>query len=379
MTKKTRVYVHLDHGRSPANWNLKYETKRVWEPFPYGYQYASGLYDMSFSEDRGETGAQRFFRRGLSWFLGFDILHAWTNRTQINEAEVIWTHTEHEHLAVSTILKISKNDRTKLIAQSVWLWDKWQSYSRARRALYKSLLKRASVHTTHSSLNREIAEKILHPNRVLLVPYGTEQIDRVPRRSREDDRPLRVVAPGNDRDRDWSTLVQAVKGCEDMELRIVSKRSLDHITKNIPNVSVVKPSGIKDLWANYLWADVVAISLTPNHHASGLTVALEALNAGLPVAATRVGGLEEYFGNGILKWAKPRDANSLGAAIRAAGSADRGDDAARELVVKYGLTARDYSARHAILTDLLVSGTSVEDARVSSFATIDILGPQSRA
>ena len=58
--------------------------------------------------------------------LGFDFIHTLRNRDEILRSDVIWTHTEHEYLSVALLLLLKgRKASPALLAQSVWLLDKW--------------------------------------------------------------------------------------------------------------------------------------------------------------------------------------------------------------------------------------------------------------
>ena len=362
---KRKVHVHLDYGRSLKTWEKKFGDGRVWEKYPYGYQHAVDRYDLSYSVDKSENAFTRLARLGVYWCLGFDMIHAWRNRTAITEADAVWTHTEHEHLAVALLLRISKNKKTKLVAQSVWLWDEWPSYSRVRKAIYHWLLARGNAHTTHSQLNRTLAKAVLPEAEVYFVPYGTENINIEGAVTKGPGTKLRVVAPGNDRDRDWATIVKAVRGADNVELRILSRKADAGLASGIPNVSVIRPQGTADLSDHYRWANVVAVPMRRNVHASGLTVTLEAINAGLPAVVTRVGGIDDYFGN-YVTYVEPGDPEQLVEALwESIGSSSR-PDRGRSYVEARGLTAVDFAARHVLITEKLF-GAPVDVRKISEF------------
>ncbi len=84
----------------------------------------------------------RRWRIALAGRFGFDMVHAWRNRRVLFAADVVWTHTEVEHLAVSFLQKLIPRYRhTRMLAQTIWLWDRWPELSRARRQLYTWLLR----------------------------------------------------------------------------------------------------------------------------------------------------------------------------------------------------------------------------------------------
>ena len=73
------------------------------------------------------------------------------------EADIIWTHTESQYLAVAAVLLL-RGAKTKLLGQTVWLMDRWRSIDPLRRALYRRLVQRVDVLTFHSPANLAMAQ-----------------------------------------------------------------------------------------------------------------------------------------------------------------------------------------------------------------------------
>ncbi|MFP4906480.1 glycosyltransferase, partial [Paraburkholderia sp. BR14261] len=122
--------------------------------------------------------------------------------------------------------------------------------------------------------------------------------------------PVRVAAIGNDRDRDWTTLVSALGNDLRYEVRIATRRRMP-ASARADNVEIVRVSGIKQQHALYDWADIIVVPLRPNTHASGITVMLEAAALGKPMIATKVGALEDYFDDKAASYVEPFNAQQL--------------------------------------------------------------------
>ena len=294
-------------------------------------------------------------RLGIRALLGFDFVHAWRNRRGIGRAEVVWTHTESQYLAVLLLFQARRRTRRpKLIAQSVWLFDRWDRLSRPWRWFYAWLMRQADVLTVHSPDNLQRARELFPMCRSEIVPFG---IRTEPIRSREPRKPhcpIRVLSLGNDRHRDWMTLVDAIKGWERCELRLVSRQIPRALVRGARNVEVVCPSTNDELMALYEWADIVALALKPNLHASGITVVEEATVCGVPVICTDTGGLRAYFSDGEVTYVPPRQPEALRWQIASFAQDDDAGAAmvkrARERMVAAGLSSRDFARRHARLS-----------------------------
>ena len=354
-----RVFVHLAHGFGASQWEAKWKRSEIIginDRLPYGYFWArEDRCLVEYSEDKEEWLVGKLVRLGIRALLGFDFVHAWRNRRGIGRAEVVWTHTESQYLAVLLLFQARRRTRRpKLIAQSVWLFDRWDRLSRPRRWFYAWLMRQADVLTVHSPDNLQRARELFPMCRSEIVPFG---IRTEPIRSREPRKPhcpIRVLSLGNDRHRDWMTLVDAIKGWEQCELRLVSRQIPRALVRGARNVEVVYPSTNDELMALYEWADIVALAIKPNLHASGITVVEEATVCGVPVICTDTGGLRAYFSDGEVKYVPPRQPEAL---RRQIASFAQDDDAgaamvkrARERMVAAGLSSRDFARRHAKLS-----------------------------
>jgi beta-glucanase (GH16 family)/glycosyltransferase involved in cell wall biosynthesis len=360
--RPVRVFVHLARGFGAAQWRAKWERGEIIglnDPLPYGYFHAAehGC-AVVYSEDRPETPVGRLFRLGLRALLGFDLVHAWRNRRGIRNAEIVWTHTESQHLAVLLLLRgCPRSRRPKVIAQSVWLFDAWPRLSRLKRGFYAKLIGEADILTVLAPENLKIVRALFPRQRSQMVPFGIAA-DAMTRRSpRPVHHPLRILSLGSDRHRDWATLIAAVAGMADCELRIVTPQLASAFTR-AENVTIAHPKNNEELAAVYEWADLVALALTPNLHASGITVVEEATAFGVPVICTDTGGLAAYFAEDDVLYVPPGQPRALRAAIAQLARDDaarcRMVDRAQRRMLDAGLTARDYARRHAELSHELL-------------------------
>jgi glycosyltransferase involved in cell wall biosynthesis len=314
-TPRPRVFVHLAHGSGAETWAKSYDRGSLIGlnyRSPYGYHLAEPDCEIQISADRAETPLKRIFRLGCRACCGFDLVHAWHNRSGIYASDVVWTHTESQHLAVAALLLLAKRRaKPMLIAQSVWLFDRWHRYSRIFQALFRTLMNRADVLTVHSPLNLKVAQEVMPHKRCELVLYGIRHdLIRTPREPR-NAMPLRLLAVGNDRDRDWNTLAEAFDSLPRCELRIVSDTIRNRRISRSQNISVINVTQNDQLLALYDWADIAIVPLRTNLHASGITAIQEAVLQGVPVVCTGVGGLTAYFSEQHVKYVPPNDPGAL--------------------------------------------------------------------
>ncbi|WP_322102771.1 glycosyltransferase family 4 protein [Paraburkholderia sp. J41] len=349
----TYVHVHLFYGADPRRYRKGENIGSL-----YGYHHAeSAEFALDFAKDSREIAPVRFARRALKAALGFDLIHAWRNRRAILDSDVIWTHTEQEHLAVALVLlMLAKKGgrRPLLLAQSVWLLDRWQGYGSVRRALYRRLLARADLLTTLASENAALCREYFgREARHVFYGLNTNDFPLCPPSHWKPNAPVRVAAIGNDRDRDWSTLVSALGNDARYQVRIATRRHMPASTR-AANVEIVRVSGIQQQHALYDWADIVVVPLRPNSHASGITVMLEAAALGKPMIATKVGALEDYFDEKAASYVEPFNPQQLREAVDAlvadpARALEQAREACEQLRTR-DLTTEHFARQHAQLT-----------------------------
>ena len=365
---RQRVTIVLRHGLNPTSWKARYDRGEVWDRTPYGYDLAEDAFDLSWTTDHVEGTVSRMWRRSVRRVLGFDLVHIWRNRKVIAQADAVWTHTELEHLAVAFLRLVApRRYRALSIAQSVWLWDAWDGMHPLRAAFYRRLLGQHTVELVLSRCNRD-ASSVSAPGRdVRRIPFGTHPA--VPG-TEHPGRPM-VLANGNDRHRDWGLLAEVARKLPDVAFEVISFSDAVLAREWPPNArarSALQTEVLGDLYAR---ASVVAIPLHENLHASGCTVAIEAVSAGVPIVATRAGGIDEYTQDGATTLVPVGDADAFAAAIEVAILArttgeNGADPAAAE---RRGLTHRDYIARLCMITLAALEGTRA-DVRAEQFTSV---------
>jgi glycosyltransferase involved in cell wall biosynthesis len=358
-----RVFVHLAYGFGARDWLQRWQRSEIIginDRLPYGYFWAEedGC-TVEYSEDRSENFFGRMLRLSLRLVLGFDLVHAWHNRRGIANAEIVWTHTESQHLAVLLLLLLRPlSRRPKVIAQSIWLFDHWHKLSRVRRWFYRRLIARADVLTVHSPENLKRARILFPMCRSELILFGIRGEWQRVRERRGARRPIRLVSLGNDRHRDWPTLIGAVGGWDDCVLRIASANVPPALVRTVPNVEIVRPRNNAELIALYDWADIAVVAIKPNLHASGITVLEEATLCGLPVICSDTGGLRAYFSGDEIALVPPLSQQAIRQRTAALAEDDEARwamvERARSRIIAGGLTSRRFAQRHAELSrDLL--------------------------
>ncbi|CAB3776314.1 glycosyltransferase [Paraburkholderia fynbosensis] len=351
----TKVHVHLFYGADP----------RFYRPGDnigclYGYHHAeSDEFRLTYSQDAREGKPVRLARRALKALLGFDFIHTWRNRAEMLRADVIWTHTEQEWLSAALMLLLSGRKAGPaasplLLAQSVWLLDKWPSYGVFRSWLYRKLMSRADQLTTLASENAELCQRYFGRDaRPLLYGLNTHDFPVSAPAQWTPHTPLRIAAIGNDRDRDWGTLIKAFGNDSRYTVKLATRRRIP-ASLRAPNVEIALFSGIRKQHELYDWADVIVVPLRPNSHASGITVMLEAAALGKPMVVTNVGALQDYFPADEAAYIPPFDPQALRDAVdqfvASPAAALRQAQAAAAGLLSRDLTTQHYAMQHARIT-----------------------------
>ena len=228
---RLRAFVLLPHGFGAERWRKRFAGREIPglnDALPFGYyRAASQRWSVVYSEDADENLATQYVRRGLSRALGLDLIHAWRNHRSLLAADAVWTHTERESLAAIALFHlVGRQPRPRIVAQCVWLFDRWNGFSWPRRAAYRWLLKGADIVTTLSPENREAARRIIPeiPTELVLFGVGSPEDMRAPRR-KICHAPVRIAGLGGDMHRDWDILLRALGGQAKFKLTIASSKA----------------------------------------------------------------------------------------------------------------------------------------------------------
>jgi glycosyltransferase involved in cell wall biosynthesis len=311
------VHVHLAVDKDVLAWRRKRESGDlvgINDVTPYGYGRAEAMgCRVTFSTSKQENKLGKLFRLGVRGVLGADLVHAWRNRAAILKSDIVWTHTESQYLSVALVGLLSGR-RVRIVGQTIWLMDAWDSLFFPHKFLFRWLVSRVDVLTFHSQENLTRAKALFPSSNARFVKFGIPaERWQVPR-----ERPgavIRILAPGNDRHRDWGTLVDAVSGMPNVRLKVLSGSIPGKFARNRENIEIAPARHNDELREALDEATIVCVPLRENLHASGITVIQEAVLSGVPVVATGTGGLSAYFSADEIRYVPPGDANALRAAF----------------------------------------------------------------
>lgn len=303
-----RLTFMFDAGLDPQAYAERWSRGLVPDRAPYGIENAPPGWTFDVV-DVAIPPVLHHLSQVLGARLGFDIVHAFLNRRKLRCAEVVYCHTEVEYLAAAVVLLGQRRRRTVLVGHTIWLFRRFGELGRARRHLYRWLLRRVDLFIANAGPNRELGVRIAPSSPHHFVPFG---VSRVFDRRRMDGGGPDVLGVGNDAARDWDTFSAAAAQVGGL-VRVASKFPVD-----VAGVNVSRPtSGLAELLDLYGSASVVVVSVLDNAHASGITTLLEAVAGGAPCVATATGGLEDYFSDDEVSFVPVSDVQATAASIRA--------------------------------------------------------------
>lgn len=181
--------------------------------------------------------------------------------------------------------------RARFATGVIWLTDMATVGAAPERLV--AMLRAASALWVLSEAQALPLQRLLgpHPPRIFVVPFG---IDADFFASRPPATRPRIVSAGNDRDRDPATLYAA------LALVLAARPDVDAVVQSPSGLQ--PPEGVRlvrrlphtELRDLYATASVVVAATRPNLHASGMTVALEALATARPVVVSDTPGMRDY-------------------------------------------------------------------------------------
>ena len=354
-----RVFIHLPHGLSRETYREEYYNGVQPEESPYGFHRAEEMPGMhvKFSKDARETQISTMLRKICRRIFGFDVLHALFNRSEIEAADIVWTVSEGEALAVALLKTLHLLVHPKIIANAVWLLDRWPLVSFYHRFLFRVLVRQFDVLTVHSSSCIAVATSIFPKLDVRLLPFGiNSEVFRFSDPPQwGGSAPLRVFSPGNDRTRDFDVLISSLAGNPQYHVTIFCSWFDPNLSKNFSNVRVISDRRLSRLLEEYRKCDVVAVCLKPNLY-SGITVALEAASMGKPLVCSKTGGVPTYFNEGEVTYVPVSDVSALKEAVLTAAMNKEKTQAAQQRFIKSNYSTQGFIERYANLSIELLQG-----------------------
>ncbi len=168
-----------------------------------------------------------------------------------------------------------------------------------RQKIFRFMVMRAAGVVTLSLDEKEFLEKRFPHLRgkVEFIPFGIDLGFFKPQGEREE---RQVLAVGFDPDRDWKTLVEAVKGL-DIPVVLATRESRIAKLRPLPENVSVRQFSPRDLVREYDRSALVVVPLDTSHgvnDAMGCSTLFEAMVMGKAILATRTKAMESYVTHG---------------------------------------------------------------------------------
>ena len=334
------VYIHLSFGLDAELYYKEYIAGLQPDESPYGFHLArkAGFQSVVFSHDGSDGVLIRLVRRLLRRALNFDLMHAVQNRKSISAADVIWVMTEKEAFSIAMARRLGLVKKRPMIANMVWIFNEWDQLTKPRQTLLRLLSKDISLTTVHSRASLATANRAFPHLKQKLMFFGIN--GRLFKKNSEygRDKPetLKIFSAGNDKTRDWDTLLEAFGNDRRFELTILCSRLPTSVESDFSNVKVIRERKVEVLLACYRQTDLVVITMLPNTF-SGVTVALEAAAMGKALICSRTGGVPTYFSDDDVEFIQPCNAALLRSAALASSHETR-TSRSQSAFVKFNLS-----------------------------------------
>lgn len=314
-----RVHVELAHNLHPLDWAARNARREVPDKWPYGLdRLANYGVEPTFRTPIRGRAVERIARAVRAKGGGFEWLDAAVSLPRLARRQADAILCWEEQTAVPAIFRERAAPGGKpVVTGIIWLTDGDAVPPLAAR-LARRVLPYAQAIWVAS--NRQILPLTrdwgVQASRVHYIPLGIETRFFRPASPDVAESGL-VVSAGNDRHRDHAMLVEAVTQVR----RRVGAARVEIATRQpvvIDGELGARRVGFteRDVAALYGRASIVAVSTVPNVHASGLTVALEAMASARPVVVPSDTGLADYVVSGETGMLyRSGDVTSLTAAI----------------------------------------------------------------
>jgi glycosyltransferase involved in cell wall biosynthesis len=310
----SRVYVHLARWANVAVTRRKYAEGMAPDATPYGFHLAANYgHTVEFSDTRPSTWLTAWINKRII----LDIPHVLRNIRRLWRADVVWTIVESDWLSISLLQRLRLAPRIPIIANTVWLFNRWEYLFPLKRILYRNLLADNIVLTVHAKPYLAKVEALFPGRPVHLMHFGisSEAFAMVPPSVDDSGRKvLRILAIGSDQTRDWQTLLDAFGNDPRFELKIVCWRLGDELCERYTNLSIPKYPSVEIFRNLYAWSDFVIVPMKRNLF-SGITVLLEAVALGRPVISSDTGGSRTYFDDTEITYVPPEAPDRLREAV----------------------------------------------------------------
>jgi glycosyltransferase involved in cell wall biosynthesis len=283
--------------RNFDTWHAQYLRGEAIAPLPYGVEELEHLGFQLEWAPRWDRAPWRKPRDVIEHRTGLLVERAIRGRKIAAEADVVIALLEQQGFAAGLAKRwhLPPYARTPLVIWSCWLADELLSAAPSRRARLLRAVGDADLITYFGPTGGDVlADMGLDPERITELTWGVTTSYYTPG---PVDRDIQVLAVGQDRGRDYRTLLSAFEEL-DFPLDLVCKpeniAGLD-VPANVRLHGTVTMAQYRSLLQR---AQVVAVPTHELVYPTGSSVALEAASSGCAVVVTSTPGLRAYFEEG---------------------------------------------------------------------------------
>ena len=281
-----------------ADWSRRYSAGEVPSRLPYGVDVLEDV-GISLSGVRLPDGrAWRKLRDVVDHRAGFPVVPGILAARAAWRADLVLALLERQGMLPGLLRRrhVPPYGRRPLVIWSCWLADDLRTADAAGRRRLARRIAAADL-VTHLSRHETdiLVDAGLRPEQLFAVTYGVSHRYYTPG---EGARDLDVLAVGQDRGRDYATLLDAVRG-SDITLDVVCKPENLAGLDIPPNVRVHGPVPLPAYRALLRRAKVVAVPTRTLAYPTGSSVALEAASSGAAVVVTGTPSMSDYFRDGV--------------------------------------------------------------------------------
>ncbi len=345
-----RAWVELQPSLDVRRWPLRHACGQVADRMPYGLDRL-GAHGVRATARHDPTSPLRDgVLRGVRWAGGGYLWTEAATRRPPPGTDVALSWDERRGAPRALL----DGRRTAVATGVIWLTEELAAGPArpgARAAV--SALRRCALVWVLAEPQRAVLQAAGVPaGRLARLPFGVDADFWAPAPPGGVDPDL-LLAVGNDRSRDWDTLLTAFAALRarrpSVRLEIASRMP----PPRVPDGVVVRGQlPHPQLRGRYARAAAVVVTTAPNLHVSGMTVALEAQACARPLVMTRTAGVEDYVGDGG-RLVPPGDPAALARTLLdvlddPAGAAELGR-AGRAAVERSGSSAHTAAALAALL------------------------------
>jgi glycosyltransferase involved in cell wall biosynthesis len=299
------VHVAIDTGTDPAEHGRAHRAGTAAEPLPYGLAHLRDHgFEVTFLPRRRAGLATRVAAEaGRRATLDLNPWSLAEGARARRRADVVLAWEERVGLPVAAARRLGE---PPCVTGVIWLTDRRAAAPRAwQRAVRTALRQCAAVFVLSSAQVAPLVEEWgVAPGRVHRIAFGVP-VDFWGKGGPVASQPGLVVSAGNDWDRDHELTVRAVNEVRrrlPVRLELLTERPVP-----VPDAVGVRrrAGGAGEVRAAYHRAAFVVVSTRHNLHASGMTVALEAMAAGRAVVMSATPGMEDYVTDGVTGFLVP--------------------------------------------------------------------------